>query len=142
MFKQTLIALATVGIATAALAESPNIQPGMWENTSTVTLQSDQFSMPPRTDTTSDCVTEEDIAEGEAFLEDTEECDITNKDVRADGMNYSMTCASPDGGSMTMDAVMEFSGDSMSGNVDGTLESPMGVMNMTVEMSGKRTGDC
>jgi hypothetical protein len=37
---------------------------------------------------------------------------------------------------------MKFDGDSMSGTIDGDIESPMGVMKMNVEMSGNRTGDC
>ena len=126
----------------AAVAEEPNINPGMWETTSTVTIQSEQFPIPPRTDTSSECVTAEKIAEGQAFLDDNEDCDFTKKDIRADGMDYTMTCKSPDGGSVTMNANMKFGGDSMSGTIDGDIESPMGVMTMNVEMSGTRTGDC
>ena len=48
----------------------------------------------------------------------------------------------PDGGAVTMNASMKFDGNSMSGNIDGDIESPMGVMKMNVEMSGTRTGDC
>jgi len=132
----------TGGICLQAGAETPNVNPGMWETTSTVSIESAQFSMPPRTDTTSECVTAEKIAEGQAFLDENEDCTFTNKDIRADGMDYSMTCNSPDGGSVTMNANMKFDGDEMSGTVDGKMDSPMGAMNMKVEMSGRRTGDC
>jgi hypothetical protein len=133
---------ALIAVSTAALAEDPNINPGMWETTSTVTIESEQFPIPPRTDTSSECVTKEKIKEGQAFLDDNEDCEFTNKDMRADGMDYTMTCSSPDGGNITMNASMKFNGDSMSGTVNGDIESPMGVMKMNVEMSGNRTGDC
>lgn len=141
-FKSLAILLAAASIPSSALAEDPNIEPGMWETTSTVTIQSEQFPIPPRTDTSSECVTAEKIEEGQAFLEDNDDCEFTNKDMRADGMNYTMTCRSQDGSRVTMNAAMEFNGDSMSGTIDGDIESPMGVMQMNVEMSGKRTGDC
>ena len=94
-FYRALTVLAASAVSLAAVAEEPNINPGMWETTSTVTIQSDQFPIPPRTDTSSECVTAEKIAEGQAFLEDNEDCEFTNKDMRADGMDYTMTCASP-----------------------------------------------
>jgi hypothetical protein len=137
----TLLCAATA-VSAMAVAEDPNIEPGMWETTSTVTIESDQFPIPPRTDTSSECVTMEKIQEGQAFLEDNEDCEFTNKDMRADGMDYTMTCRSPEGGTVTMNASMKFNGDSMSGTIVGDIESPMGVMGMNVEMSGQRTGDC
>jgi hypothetical protein len=141
-FYRALTVLAASAVSFAAFAEDPNINPGMWETTSTVTIQSEQFPIPPRTDTSNECVTAEKIAEGQAFLEENDDCEFSNKDMRADGMDYTMTCASPDGGSVTMNASMKFDGDSMSGSVVGDIESPMGVMKMNVEMSGTRTGDC
>lgn len=133
---------AAAALSAQAVAEDPNINPGMWETTSTVTIQSEQFPIPPRTDTTSECVTLDKIKEGQAFLEDNEDCEFTNKDMRTDGMDYTMTCQSQDGGTVTMNASMKFDGDTMSGTIDGDIESPMGVMKMNVEMSGQRTGDC
>jgi len=129
-------------LAASAHADEPNIDPGMWETTSTVTMNSEQFSMPPRTETNSECLTAEKIAEGQTFLDDNENCDYTDKDMRADGMDYTMTCKNPDGSSVEMNASMKFDGDTMDGTVDGVVESPMGEMSMNVEMTGKRIGDC
>ncbi|MDT8437645.1 MAG: DUF3617 family protein [Wenzhouxiangellaceae bacterium] len=135
------VVIASLALSASALAEDPNINPGLWETTSTVTIQSEQFPIPPRTDTTTECVTAEKIAEGQAFLEDNEDCEFTRKDMRADGMDYTMTC-SGQGGDVTMNASMKFGGDSMSGTIDGDMQSPMGAMKMMVEMNGRRTGDC
>jgi hypothetical protein len=142
MFKHCLTALAVAGLSASALADEPNINPGMWETTSTVSINSPQFSLPPQTQSTSDCVTAEDIDQGDVFLEDNEECEITNKDIRSDGMNYTMTCSNPDGSTMSMTADISFDGDAMSGNVDGQMQSAMGEMTMKIEISGERTGDC
>lgn len=141
-FHHALTVIAASAVSLAAVAEDPNINPGMWETTSTVTIESEQFPIPPRTDTSSECVTAEKIADGQAFLENNDDCEFTNKDVRADGMDYTMTCQGPDGGAVSMDASMKFDGDSMSGTITGEVESPMGAMIMNVEMSGTRTGDC
>lgn len=145
MFKQSLTALALAGLAASAVAEQPNINPGMWETTSTVTLNIPNMpagAMPPQTQSSSDCVTPSDIEEGSAFMEDSEECEVTHKDIRSDGMEYAMTCTNPDGSRMTMTANMSFDGESMSGTVDGQMESQMGTMTMDIEISGRRTGDC
>jgi len=142
--KSLLCGALTATLAGTTLAQDPrpNITPGMWETTSTVSIESEQFSMPPRTETNSECITEDKIAEGQAFLEDNEDCEFTSKEVRADGMDYSMTCNSPDGGTVTMDASMNFGGETMDGTVDGQMESPMGAMQMNIEMQGQRTGEC
>lgn len=140
-FKFALTALAAA-FAMPVVADTPNVNPGMWETTSTVTIESEQFPIPPRTDTTSECLTEERIADGMAFLNDSEECQFTDKDLRSDGMDYTMVCSSPDGGTVTMNASLKFNGDSMDGEINGDVDSPMGVMKMSIEMQGRRTGDC
>lgn len=145
MFKQSLTALALAGLSVSALAQDPNIEPGMWETTSTVTMNipnMPQGSMPPQTQTSSECVTPEDIASGQAFIEDNDECEMSDQDLREDGMNFTMTCATPDGSNMVMNVDFEFDGETMSGKVDGQMDSAMGSMSMNVDVSGRRTGDC
>ncbi|MBY6205855.1 DUF3617 domain-containing protein [Halomonas denitrificans] len=145
MFKQSLTAVAVASLSLSAVAQEPNIEPGMWETTSTVSLNIPNMpegSMPPQTQTESNCITPEDIRDGEAFLADNEECEVADKEISADGMSFTMTCPSPDGSAMTMNADMSFDGDTMSGTVDGQMDSAMGSMTMSVEISGKRTGDC
>ncbi|MDJ0879698.1 MAG: DUF3617 family protein [Halieaceae bacterium] len=129
-------------LTTSAFAVEPNIEPGMWETTSTVTLKSAQFSMPGQTQTQSECITAEKVAEGQAFLEQEGDCTFAKKDLRSDGMDYSITCEGTDAGTMTMNASMQFNGKTMTGKVDGTMESPMGQMTMIMELSGRRTGSC
>ncbi|QOC22514.1 DUF3617 family protein [Wenzhouxiangella sp. AB-CW3] len=125
----------------SAVAETPNIEPGMWEYHNKMTFQSD-VPIPDQEHTNQECVTLEDIERGDAFLEDVEECDITNQEIRSDGMDYSMSCHGPDGTEMTMDASMQFYGDRTTGTIHGEMDTPMGPMQMTIELTGERIGDC
>ena len=123
----------------AAADETPNIQPGEWENTSSVKFTG-EIPIPEQSDTSTQCITAEDISNG-AFMQDMDGCTVTNQDIRSDGMDMTMTCDQA-GMSMTMTADMEFGGDSMEGTIEGEMESPMGPMQMTVTLSGRRIGDC
>ena len=137
-FPTLLIAAA---LSAPAAAQDIDIDPGLWETSTTISIKSQQFSMPPRTHSQEECVTAERIGEGFEFLEDNEDCEVTDRDVRSDGMNYTMVCPNP-GGTMTMNFDMEFNGDSMSGTISGQFESQMGAMEMDGEVSGTRIGDC
>ncbi|WP_376695605.1 DUF3617 domain-containing protein [Wenzhouxiangella sp. EGI_FJ10305] len=141
MIVRTLAAALALGLATVAMAETPNIEPGLWKYENNMTFSGD-VPIPDQNQTSEECVTAEDIAEGDAFLDDVDECEITHKDLRRDGMDYSMDCTQPDGTQMTMDAEMQFNGDSASGTIDGKMETPMGAMQMTINVSGQRIGDC
>lgn len=142
MLRSTLIATALLALALTVNAETPNIEPGLWEYHNKMTFESDDFPIPDQEDTNQECVTLEDIERGDAFLEDVDECEITHRDIRHDGMDYSMTCHSADGMEMTMDARMQFFGDRATGVIDGKMHTPMGEMSMTIEMEGNRIGDC
>ena len=135
----TLLGVAAISAPVAA--QEPDIQPGLWETSSTISITSEQFSMPPQQNTQQECITPERIREGFSFLEDNEDCEVTERDVRSDGMNYTMVCPNP-GGTMTMNFDMDFNGDSMSGKISGQFESQMGAMQMSGDVSATRIGDC
>jgi len=123
-------------------AQEPNLNPGLWETDTSVTFKSEQFSLPVQTDQRKECLTREKIARGLALLDDAEECDFTHKDLRADGMDYRMTCTDPSMGTAELEGSFEFNGDSASGQMSGVLLSPMGKMDMSSEVSARRVGDC
>ena len=123
-----------------ALAAEPNLQPGEWEFTATTTFPG--TPMPEQKETTRECVTAEDLKDGLTFEVDVEECDVTEMDIREDGMNYSMTCHHEDGMDMVMDAEMRFLGDRVEGTMDARMTTPMGPMHMRIELEGRRIGDC
>jgi hypothetical protein len=141
MIARLAAAALAVSLSLSVSAETPNINPGMWEYNSTIRFQSD-FPIPDQTDTTTECVTEEDILQGDAFIEEMEGCEMTRRELRRDGMDYVMECSAPDGTSVTMRATMDFNGDSASGTITGDMETPMGPMTMNIELQGRRIGDC
>lgn len=123
-------------------AQEPNLNPGLWETNTSISLQSGQISLPAQTDQRKECLTQEKIARGLALLDDAEECQFSHKDLRADGMDYRMTCSDPSMGTADLEGSFEFKGDSASGQMTGVLQSPMGEMNMTSKVSARRLGDC
>ena len=131
-----------LGLISTAQSETPNIQPGQWEYETRMTVDA-PFPFPEQNDTTADCVTEEDVLRADTFMGDTdvEECEITREEMRADGASYEMVCQA-DG--MTMDMTMEltFLGDRSEGLIVSKAETPMGPMTSTIEMSGRRIGEC
>jgi len=132
------------GLLAASLvqAETPNIQPGMWEYENKMTVDA-PFPVPDQTDTHSECVTEDEIADAQNFLGDmdAEECDIIREDMRRDGANYEMVCQ-VEGMTMRMNMDMTFMGDTAEGLITSEADTPMGPMTSTIEMSGRRIGDC
>ena len=141
MYLRTIAAASLLILGTSVVAETPNLEPGMWEYHNKMSFQSD-LPIPDQEHTNQECVTLEDIERGDAFLDDAEECEITRQDMRSDGMDYSMTCRGPDGTEMTMDATMQFDGDTATGTITGEMETPMGPMQMSIDMTGRRIGDC
>jgi len=139
---RTLIACLAFGLVALANAETPNIEPGLWEYSTRMTVEGD-FPFPEQNDTTTECVTAEDIAEADAFMGDMDmdECEVTREEVRADGANYEMTCVEQ-GMSIEMNMEMTFMGDRSEGLIITDAETPMGPMKSTIEMSGRRIGDC
>ncbi|WP_018863524.1 DUF3617 family protein [Thioalkalivibrio sp. ARh3] len=125
----------------AAQAETPNIEPGEWEYTNTTTMDG-AHQMPEQTETYTECVTEEDLARGEEMIEAPEGCSVDSMDMRADGVDYTMTCTDPDGTSMDMEGSMQFMGDRAEGEMRSEIDSPMGPMSVRITVEGQRIGDC
>lgn len=140
----SLALLAAAAFATTpALADDvPNINYGLWETTSVATIESEAMSLPPTTDTTSSCVTKEDAEKGHAFMDGHENCEILEQSVTRTSVKKTMVCNQPQAGEMKMSLFMEYDGDTMTGQIEGEMESPMGKMTMHIEMKGKRIGDC
>jgi len=137
-----LIAGLALGLITLANAETPNIEPGLWEYETRMTVEA-AFPFPEQTDTTTECLTEDDLSKADAFLNemDMDECDITRQEMRADGANYVMSC-SQDGITVDMVMDMQFHGDRSEGLITTEAQTPMGPMKSTIRMTGRRIGDC
>ncbi len=139
----TMTAVAMIAVPMALHAGEPNIQPGEWEYENVTTFQGD-MEIPEQRETTRECITQEDIDDGLVTPDESAmgDCEITDQQIGRDSMSYSMSCVDPEGGSMTMNAQMDFMGDSASGTIDGEMESPMGQITVRTQMEGRRIGDC
>lgn len=124
-------------------AETPNINPGQWEYQTTMKMSAGGQAMPARTMKNKDCVRQEDVADPDLFGGDElKECDVSEVEQSRSRLSYTMTCTGPDGSPYTMTADLKLQGDTMEGTMKGDMASPMGPMNMRMELSGKRIGDC
>lgn len=142
MITRILTAGLVLGLSAHLQAETPNIQPGQWEYETRMTVEA-PFPVPEQTDSTTECVTAEDIAKADTFMADLdmEECDVTREELRTDGANYEMTCYQ-DGISVEMSMDMQFHGDRSEGLITTTAQTPMGPMKSIIRMTGRRIGDC
>jgi hypothetical protein len=141
MIKKCFIATLMLSVPHLVAAEQPNIEPGEWEYTNVTTFQG-PMQMPDQRIVERECVTLEDLQQGEAFLaEIPDECQVSNMRIERDGMSYTMACAEDDA-EMVMDVDMTFNGTRLSGNVSSTVGTPMGEMKMNVGIDGQRVGSC
>ncbi len=141
MYKQLIASVMLVGLASAAYAETPNLDPGLWETSATMRGEGG-FPMPEQNHTSTDCMTEEDIAGGDAFFDDVDQCEFQRREIRRDGADFEMTCSDPSGMNMDMTASMKFHGDTSEGTIRANLDTPMGAMTMVTTLEGRRIGDC
>lgn len=139
----TMTVVAMIAMPMALHASEPNIQPGEWEYENVTTFEGD-MDIPEQRETTQECVSQQDIDDGLVTPDESAmgDCEITDQQVGRDSMSYSMSCSDPEGGTMTMDANMDFMGDQASGTISGEMESAMGRISVQTRMEGRRIGDC
>lgn len=124
-------------------AETPNINPGQWEYETTMTMSAGGQAMPGRTMKNKDCVRQEDVTDPDLFGGDElKDCEVSGLEQSRSRLRYTLSCPGPDGSPYTMSADLKLQGDTMEGTMTGDMQSPMGPMNMRMEMSGQRIGDC
>jgi len=100
-------------------------------------------AMPARTMKNKDCVRQEDVTDPDLFGGDElKDCEVSELEQSRSRLRYTLSCPGPDGSPYTMSADLKLQGDTMEGTMTGDMKSPMGPMNMRMELSGKRIGDC
>lgn len=138
---RSLLAAALLALPLVAVAETPNIEPGMWEFTSTTSVQG-EVPIPDQTDTHQECIAQGDLDDADfQFLEVEEGCELLEHNVTVDGVDYQMVCHA-EGGQANIDGRMDFLGERTEGTVQVMVESPMGEMEMNTEVEGHRIGEC
>nr|WP_163502474.1 DUF3617 family protein [Halomonas socia] len=141
MLLRALASAALLALPLAALAESPNLEPGEWEFTSTTTVEGD-FPIPDETDTHRECLTQDAIDEANsAFIQEEEGCEFLEQEASSERMSYRMSCQGEGGEAMVVGEMRYFS-DRMEGDMQVDTTTPMGDMVMNTSMEGERLGDC
>ncbi len=138
---RSLLAAALLALPLAAVAETPNITPGLWEFTNTTSVTG-EVPIPDQTDTHQECIAQGDLTDSDfQFLEVEEGCELVEHNVSADGIDYRMVCHA-DEGEAHIDGRMDFLGERVEGNVNVTVQSSMGEMQMNTVVEGERLDDC
>lgn len=141
MLLRPLFAAALLALPLTAMAETPNITPGLWEFTSTTSVTG-EIPIPDQTDTHQECIAQGDLEDPDfQFLEVEESCELLEHNVSADGIDYRMICRE-EGGEANINGRMDFLGERVEGSVDVTVQSPMGEMQMNTVVEGAHIGDC
>lgn len=138
MHRLIQIAAGMLLLATSA-AQAISIEPGQWDMTFTMSMP--MLSEPLRSQSFQECVTESEFEPDDIDMGDDSNCQITNVEDGDDSLEWSIECDGPAGvskGTWTFTS----HGDSLEGH--GNMSAPAGgqTMEMTMEWSGERTGDC
>lgn len=129
-----------LGIASApTYAQSINLNPGLWEYTNELSFGEGRT---PQTQVFEDCVTAEDLSEGTFMMQDIDACEVVEQQTRFDRMTYVMNCLGPEGTTLAIDARIEFDGDTAQGVINNTVATPLGDMDLVVNLSARRLGEC
>lgn len=141
--------LMSYGIAAIALltgtaqADTVALNPGEWTFTQEGALSSAGNTMPIPSETSLECVTEEDAAFDISDF-GAEDCTLTPVSESSTYAEYAMTCSAPE---MTMTGSLELElgagGDSVSVMSRMTGDNPaIGEMTIVVTIEGERKGEC
>jgi hypothetical protein len=137
-----ILAIATV-LTTAFLLAAPafaggmQVEPGTWEYTTT----SKNSMMPgPRTMTMTRCITTPEV-DPEAFMEEAQDCELTDIESDASSMHWKMVCTHP-GGVMRGETHYTSTGATIRGTMTMTMTAEGQTMTMETQTEGRRLGAC
>jgi len=127
-------------LSASAMAETPNLQPGLWSHTSTSTIEG-PMSVPSQSMTNQECLTQEELDKGIDVLNIPEECTVTKADIRSDRVDYAASC-NMQGVTTVFEGYATFHGTRVEGKMTSDMDTPLGKMLMKTDYSGERIGDC
>lgn len=134
--KRLLVALASVGLASPALAQE--MTPGLWELTTEMKMQG--MAMPAHKFTL--CYSAKDLAAGKQYgLDEKSQCKISNMKQSGGNISYDMLCTA-DGGKMSgsVKGTMSATAFAFEQKLRMTPDQGMGEMHSFIK--GRRLGDC
>lgn len=141
MYRTILSALILVCVPGLAIAVQPNMDPGQWAYTTTTRIAG-SVSIPDRTSTHTRCVTESEVDDVDAFMEDVEDCEVERREITADKAGFTLDCPEQQGAEMRMTVDMRLLGDRVEGESVTTLSMGGESMEIRSRVEGRRVGDC
>ncbi len=127
-------------VAVPVLAETPNLQPGLWSYTNTTSIEG-PMSVAPQTARNQECLTQEDLNKGVEMLNIPKQCTITRADISRDSADYAATC-DISGMKSLYKGHTDFHGDHLQGHMQGETDTPLGKMLMKMDFTARRVGEC
>jgi hypothetical protein len=140
---QALVAVFALSCA-VALAQGPR-RDGNWEMTVQMEIPGMPQKMPPMT--IKQCITKEQADDPSVLMPPQQpgrggapDCKVTDQKMSGNTLSWTMTCAGAT--PMTGTGEMSYTDDTVNGTIKMTMENAGQPMTMTMNMKGKRLGDC
>jgi hypothetical protein len=133
-----IVALLIPLLPTTSLAgDGMRVEPGKWEYTATT-----QNSMlpGPKTTTMTRCITAAETSP-EAFLDEAQDCELSEIESDAASMRWKMLCTNA-AGQMRGETRYTSSGAAVSGTTSMTMTADGHTMTMEIQTEGRRIGPC
>ena len=117
-----------------------NMREGLWEITTKMKMEGMPMPMPARKH--KQCLTEENMVKAMVPKEDEQqECKVTDQKVTGDTVTWTVKCTGKE--AMEMRGKTTYHGDTFEGTMTMVSADPKREqMKMTVDISGRRIGDC
>lgn len=132
-----LAAALTLGPAQAA---APNMKDGLWEITTKMEMAGKSGGAMPQ-QMVRQCVTRKDLEDPRRTTPSGDSrCKMTDYKMQGNTASWKMACEGKNG--MTGSGTITYSGDSYRGNQTMAMKHSGQVMNMKMDFSGRRVGDC
>ncbi len=118
----------------------PNMKEGMWEIKGEMKIEGMPFPMPPVPMNYTQCLTKKDMIPQKK--EKNQDCKMISNKMAGDTVSWVMQCTDKNG-VMESTGKLTYKGNSFTGTVHiVTTETNGEKSESTLQMSGKRTGDC
>ncbi len=136
-----LIAIIVLSLVLAAIAVAePNMKEGTWEIKGEIKMEGLPFPMPPIPMTFTQCLTKKDMVPQKK--EKNQDCKTIKNETVGNTVSWVMQCKDKNGVTDSTGKIT-YKGDSFDGTVHTVTKGTKGEKSeSTMQMSGKRTGDC
>ncbi|MDO8827543.1 DUF3617 family protein [Methylophaga sp.] len=140
VLRSSMLFASVVLFSTQALAETPNLQPGLWAYTSNTSIEG-PMNMPPQKNSNQECLTQAKLDQGIDVLNIPKSCNVTQADIKRDRVDYAASC-NMEGITTLFKGYATFHGNSLKGKMSSDMNTPLGPMTMKTDYQGERIGDC